>query len=176
MKTLEYLVVFFAMFLLSCRPDNQAEQASVQVWSKEHSIDYNSEVNEREQLIISAFLKHHSYLKMDTTSSGLRYMIYKKNEGVRAKSGSNVSVKLKIELVPEGRICYQTDSISGFELLKIGSSELESGIQEGIKLMREGEQAKFILPSYLGHGLLGDRYTIPPQAILYVDVKLIEIK
>ncbi|MBM3417837.1 MAG: hypothetical protein FJY17_02810 [Bacteroidetes bacterium] len=95
---------------------------------------------------------------------------------MRAKSGSNVSVKLKIELVPEGRICYQTDSISGFELLKIGSSELESGIQEGIKLMREGEQAKFILPSYLGHGLLGDRYTIPPQAILYVDVKLIEIK
>ncbi|MFM7473966.1 MAG: FKBP-type peptidyl-prolyl cis-trans isomerase [Crocinitomicaceae bacterium] len=49
-------------------------------------------------------------------------------------------------------------------------------MQEGIKLMRVGEEAKFILPSYLGHGLLGDRYTIPPQAILYIDVKLLEIK
>jgi FKBP-type peptidyl-prolyl cis-trans isomerase len=42
--------------------------------------------------------------------------------------------------------------------------------------MRKGEAAKLILPSYLGHGLLGDRQSIPPQSILYIDLKLIELQ
>ncbi len=171
-------IVFFVLinlYLFSCRPDKKENEKSNQDWGKEHSVDFNREVNEREQLEISAFLKHHHYLKMDTTVSGLRYMIYKKSEGAKVKNGNEVSVRLKIERL-DGTVCYQTDTISGFELIKIGKSEVESGIQEGIKLMRVGEEAKFILPSYLGHGLLGDRYTIPPQAILYVDVKLLEIK
>ncbi len=163
------------LFLISCRPEKKEQEKTNEDWGKEHSVDFNQEINEREQLEISAFLKHHHYLNMDTTSSGLRYMIYKKNGGVKVKSGNEVSVQLKIERL-DGTLCYQTDTISGFELIKIGKSEVESGIQEGIKLMRVGEEAKFILPSYLGHGLLGDRYTIPPQAILYVDVKLLEIK
>jgi FKBP-type peptidyl-prolyl cis-trans isomerase len=112
---------------------------------------------------------------MDTTSSGLRYMIYNKTKGDKVKMGNEVSVNVKIERL-DGTICYQTDTISGKESILIGKSDVESGIQEGIRLMRLGEKAKFILPSYLGHGLLGDRYTIPPQAILYVDVKLLEIK
>lgn len=167
--------LFFVFFFFSCRPESSSSAKRNENWSDAHSVDFNQEINEREQLEISAFLKHHHYLKMDTTSSGLRYMIYKKNGGVKVKSGNEVSVQLKIERL-DGTLCYQTDTISGFELIKIGKSEVESGIQEGIKLMRVGEEAKLILPSYLGHGLLGDRYSIPPQAILYVDIKLLEIK
>ncbi|MBM3454856.1 MAG: hypothetical protein FJX80_06880 [Bacteroidetes bacterium] len=167
--------ILLALFV-SCRPDRGTEKSQTgQDWSKNHSVDFNREVNEREQLEISAFLKHHYYLKMQTSVSGLRYMIYKKSNGARVKSGADVSVKMKIERL-DGTLCYQTDSAQKEENIIIGKSHLESGIQEGIKLMRVGEQAKFILPSYLGHGLLGDRYTIPPQEILYVDVELIRIK
>jgi FKBP-type peptidyl-prolyl cis-trans isomerase len=168
--TLVCLLVVYA-----CRPDKTLEQDTTQEWGKEHSVDFNQEVNEREQLEIAAFLRHHHYLKMDTTASGLRYMIYKKSTENKVKTGDEVLVQIKIERL-DGAICYQTDSISGSEIIKIGKSEVESGIQEGLKLMRIGEQAKLILPSYLAHGLLGDRYTVPPQAILYVDIKLLNKK
>jgi len=42
--------------------------------------------------------------------------------------------------------------------------------------MKVGDRAKAILPSHLGHGLLGDRQKIPPQSILYIDVELIDLK
>ena len=170
---LSFLLI--SALLIACRPENQKKVEEKKDWGKEHSVDFNQELNAREQLEISAFLRHHNYLKMDTTSSGLRYMIYNKTKGDKVKMGNEVSVNVKIERL-DGTICYQTDTISGKESIMIGKSDVESGIQEGIRLMRLGEKAKFILPSYLGHGLLGDRYTIPPQAILYVDVKLLEIK
>jgi FKBP-type peptidyl-prolyl cis-trans isomerase len=42
--------------------------------------------------------------------------------------------------------------------------------------MKKGDQAKLILPSYLAHGLLGDRQKIPPQSVLFIDLELVELK
>lgn len=175
MKFLPLFLLLIFFISVSCRPEIKKETDTTSEWSKEHSVDYNREVNEREQLDILVFLKQHPALNMDTSSSGLRYMIYKKTEGRKVKSGDNVSVHLKIELL-NGTLCYETDSSEQFEYIKVGKSEVESGIQEGLKLMRIGERAKLILPSYLGHGLLGDRFTIPPQSILYIDLIVNEIK
>ncbi len=55
-------------------------------------------------------------------------------------------------------------------------SEKETGVHEALRYMKKGDRAKLILPSYLGHGLLGDRESIPPQSILYIDLELVEIK
>jgi FKBP-type peptidyl-prolyl cis-trans isomerase len=41
--------------------------------------------------------------------------------------------------------------------------------------MNKGDKAKFILPSHLGYGLMGDEVKIPSHAILVCDVSLIEI-
>ena len=84
------------------------------------------------------------------------------------------NVKLKIELL-DGRVCYETEK-DEIERLVIAKSEKESGIHEALLLMRKGDKAKLILPSYLGHGLLGDRMKIPPQSALYIDLQLIDIK
>jgi FKBP-type peptidyl-prolyl cis-trans isomerase len=42
--------------------------------------------------------------------------------------------------------------------------------------MRKGEKAKFILPSHLAHGLVGDLQKIPPLSILVLDVELIDLQ
>jgi len=39
--------------------------------------------------------------------------------------------------------------------------------------MKPGDKSKVIIPSYLGHGLLGDSKRIPPQSILLIDVELL---
>jgi FKBP-type peptidyl-prolyl cis-trans isomerase len=53
---------------------------------------------------------------------------------------------------------------------------VESGIHEGIKLMRVGEKSKLVFPSHLAHGLVGDLKDIPPLSPLVVDIELIELQ
>jgi FKBP-type peptidyl-prolyl cis-trans isomerase len=113
---------------------------------------------------------------MQQTESGLRYMIYEKgaqNQAL-AKDGQQALVRLKIGLL-DGTICYQTKP-EEIERITIARSEKESGIHEALLCMRIGDKAKLILPSYLGHGLLGDRIKIPPQSILYIDIQLLALQ
>jgi FKBP-type peptidyl-prolyl cis-trans isomerase len=167
------IIVLFS--LLSCRAEKSKENIDTQSWSDDHSVDFNQEVNEREQIQIRLFLEHYKSLKMTLTESGLRYMIYKNGDGeVLAKTGQFVNVRMKMELL-DGTICYETPAAETDKFV-LEKSENESGIHEALRLMKKGDHSKLILPSYLGHGLLGDRDKIPPQSILYVDLELVDIK
>ena len=167
---------FLLLFLVSCRAE-KSKEASSKKWGTEHSVDFNQELNAREEIKIKLFLAHHRELKMDTvvSSSGLRFMKYVHGSGeVLGKVGQEAVVRLKIELL-DGRVCYETAE-GEIERIVIAKSEKESGIHEALQLMTKGDKVKLILPSYLGHGLLGDRMKIPPQSILYIDLQLIDLK
>jgi len=43
-------------------------------------------------------------------------------------------------------------------------------------LMNKGAKAKFILPSHLAHGLLGDENKIPSNATVIYDIELLDFK
>jgi FKBP-type peptidyl-prolyl cis-trans isomerase len=72
----------------------------------------------------------------------------------------------------DGTSCYKTNS-DEFEEFVIDKSDIESGVQEGIKKMRVGDKAKLIIPSHLAHGLIGDMDKIPPLTVIVVDIHLI---
>ncbi|MDP4282734.1 MAG: FKBP-type peptidyl-prolyl cis-trans isomerase, partial [Bacteroidota bacterium] len=74
-----------------------------------------------------------------------------------------------------GNICYD-NSKGDLRKIKAGHMESERGLEEGILLMRQGDRGKFIVPSHLAFGLLGDQKKIPPGAALVYDVELVEIK
>ncbi len=175
-KSVLYLGYSLAVLVLfACRrPTPPAAQQ--QKWGTSHSVDFNQELSVRENLKINTFLAHYTALQMQETNSGLRYMIYDKapKNTPMAKDGQQALVQLKISLL-DGTICYQTKP-DEIERITIAHSEKESGIHEALQLLRIGDKAKLILPSYLGHGLLGDRMKIPPQSILYIDIQLIELQ
>ena len=144
-------------------------------WSKQHSISYNQEINEREAIQIALFLDHHQEYKMTETETGLRYMIYKDSAGnTNPKIGQEVWLDLTIKLL-DGTTCYTSDD-SEDEVFIVDKSDKESGLNEIVKLLTVGDKAKIILPSHLAHGLLGDFDKIPPQSILLIDVQLNKIK
>jgi FKBP-type peptidyl-prolyl cis-trans isomerase len=174
MKTFLQILIISILFN-SCRPAKKTDSESQSNWSKNHSVDFNQELNEREQIQIRLFLEHNKSLKMNLTNTGLRYMIYQQGSGDSlAKSGQYVHTRLKVSLL-DGRICYETPK-KETENFVLDKSEKETGVHEALRYMKKGDRAKLILPSYLGHGLLGDRESIPPQSILYIDLELVEIK
>jgi FKBP-type peptidyl-prolyl cis-trans isomerase FkpA len=133
----------------------------------------NKEFAIEEELEINLFLARKPEWKMSKTGTGLRYFIYQNGEGESAQVDDYVDVEYSITLL-DGTECYATkkDEVEEF---KVDKAQVESGIQEGVKLMREGDKAILIVPSHLAHGIVGDMSKIPPLSTLLVDIELVKI-
>ena len=92
-----------------------------------------------------------------------------------AKDGDNVSV------VYNCVVFEQSDVISNNLLIdtisfKIGYSKQMKGFNYAVKLLKVGDKAKIIIPSYLGFGMSGYGKSVPPYSTLLLNVKLLNIK
>jgi FKBP-type peptidyl-prolyl cis-trans isomerase len=74
----------------------------------------------------------------------------------------------------DGTQVYSSDS-TGAITFQVGKSEIASGLQEGVKLMKEGDKAIFILPSHLAYGLSGDGDQIKYYEALVIDAELLNV-
>ena len=168
------ILLYLLIGVISACSSGGEEQPIDIDWNKEKSTDLNKNLAEEEEIQIKLFLAHHTDWKMQETGTGLKYFVYKQSEGDSARVGQIAQVELSVKLL-DGKEVYKTadDEIEEFVIDK---SQLESGIHEGIKKMRVGEKAKLIIPSHLGHGLVGDFDKVPPLAVLVVDVHLIKVK
>lgn len=171
---MKQLINFFlcSLILTSCG-EQETENLPDVNWSKEKSTELNKELAVREQIDIKLYLDRHPNWNMTETGSGLYFYKYENGSGEEAKSRRLVQVQFEIQLL-DGTTCYKTDS-DEVEEFKIDHSHVESGVQEAIKLMREGDKAKLIIPSHLAHGLTGDYNKIPPLTTLVVDLQLYKI-
>ena len=163
---------FFLILIQSCKEETE-KVSSKNEWTDSTSVGFNKDRIKEEELQINLFLSHHSDLQLQPSGSGLRYQILKSSNGIKAESGDSVDVLMKINLL-DGTLCYRTDS-SEVDQFLVDKSQVESGIQEGIKLMKEGEKAVLILPSNLAHGLLGDFEKIPPMSPIVVNLELVKV-
>lgn len=167
------LVFCIAFLFSSCSDENEDKDKNIQ-WSKEKSSNFAKEMAIEEEIDIKLFLEQHKDWEMTKTGTGLQYYIYKNGEGDSAKVNQLAMIKYKIQLL-DGTVCHETPK-GEVERFIIDHSDVETGIQEGIKKMREGDNAKFIIPSHLAHGLVGDLDKIPPLNPIVVDVQLIELR
>ena len=169
LKVYPLLILF--IIALSCNQKQEETEQEIP-WNTEKSTQFNKDITIEEDLRIKMFIESRNW-KTVKTGSGLRYYIYQHGTGIQAMPGMDAEVKFKIHLL-DGTLCYQTDSLET-EIFKIDHSEVESGVQEGIKKMRVGDRAKLIIPSHLGHGLTGDMNKIPPLNTIVVDLELISL-
>lgn len=157
--------------LYSCSGDSEVEKPIK--WSTEQSTTMNKQFSAEEEVDINLFLSRKQEWNMTKTGSGLRYFIYENGAGEKALPEEYVDVEYTITLL-DGTECYTTakDEVEEF---KVDKAQVESGIQEGIKQMRQGDKAILVIPSHLAHGIVGDMSKIPPLSTLIVDITLVKI-
>ena len=165
--------MIFVLFMMGCA-NSEVPAAEDVSWSNDESTDLNKELAIREKIDIRLFLDRHSDWKMQETGTGLYFYKYEEGKGESAKSRNVVQVQFDISLL-DGTKCYSTGADDVVEEFVIDHSDIESGVQEGIKMMREGDKAKLIVPSHLAHGLVGDFDKIPPLTPIVVDIQLYKI-
>ncbi len=156
--------------LFSCKTKQKEEIK----WNKEKSTTLGKELAMEEDIAIKLFMDQHNKLTFESTGSGLRIAYVKKGDGPKAVSGMMAEVRFKISLL-DGTDCYQSD-LDRNDFFKIDKEDIETGIQEGIKLMQVGDKCKMIVPSHLAHGLVGDMDKIPPLSVLIIDIELISLQ
>lgn len=168
--------VYIALILVfsSCGEDEQPAKKGPMDWDAHKSSEFNRGLADREKRDIKLFLEMRPEWQMKETGSGLRIWIYEHGTGAMPMPEEFAEIEYEITLL-NGDFCYKTEE-DEYEEVRVDHSDVESGVQEAMKLMRVGDRAKLILPSHLGHGLLGDLDKIPPLKSLVIDLKLIGIK
>jgi FKBP-type peptidyl-prolyl cis-trans isomerase FkpA len=139
---------------------------------KEPLIKANQEVARTENEQIEDFVRRHHW-NMETTKTGLRFMITKKGIGLNAQEGRTVKLSYSLSLL-NGDTVY-TALNDGPIIFQVGKGQVITGLEEAILLLKVGDHAKFIIPSHLAYGLIGDQKKIRQKASLVYDIEFISM-
>jgi FKBP-type peptidyl-prolyl cis-trans isomerase FkpA len=120
--------------------------------------------------------------KIDSTASGLYYIVQKVGTGEYVQVGDSVTVKYAGMLL-DGTV-FDSSSKTGvkgtFKFLHKAPSDptrtLLQGWEEGIGLLRKGGNDIFLIPSAKAYGAVGNPPTIPPYTPLLFVIEVLDIK
>ncbi len=112
--------------------------------------------------------------KIQTTKSGLKYVIVKQGIGPKAAAGDVVTVDYSGFLLDGKKFDSSVDRGKPFNF-KLGMHQVIPGWDEGIQLLNKGAKAVLIIPPALAYGsrAMGK---IPANSTLVFDVELLNIK
>ncbi len=139
---------------------------------KESLVKVNRYMVNTETKEIENYIARHE-LDVTETGSGLKYQIIRHGTGEKATRGKTVTLNYKLKLIT-GDIIYSSEK-DGPKVFKVGHGGVETGLEEAILNMRVGDEAIIIIPSHLGHGLLGDRKKIPQRSTIIYEIEFTNI-
>lgn len=169
------LIFIFCSGLISCsEPENKNGNIPLTTKElKEPLIKSNKYLTRSEKEDIDDFVKRYGW-ELESTGTGLLYQIDERGSGKKIQYGNIVKANYQVKLL-SGEKVYDSEQ-DGILEFKVGKGGVPAGIEEGIIMLRLHDRAKFILPSHLAYGLLGDSYRIPPRSVLVYEMEIVEIK
>jgi FKBP-type peptidyl-prolyl cis-trans isomerase FkpA len=166
------VILFLLVSLISCRekPGNTINNSKP---GKNEMVDLNKYLIQKDKERIKNYIERKN-LKMNESSTGLWYQIMKEGNGKVFTDNDKVVMDYECLLL-DGTKCYSSKDLGPKELI-LGRSEMEPGLNEGLRLLRPGAEAIFIIPPFLAYGLIGDRKMIPSRAVIVYNVRILRAK
>lgn len=169
------IILIFSILLISCSSP-EARKPIVRKTSSfmNESIERNKMLNKAENTILLQRIKSdtlHSYINSE---SGFWYYydLSVSQESYTPKRGDEVFYKHEIKDL-SGVVIYSEEEM-GTKSYLIDKEELITGLQDGLKIMKEGEKVTFMFPSYKAYGYAGLDKVESNQPLIY-SVQLLKI-
>ena len=124
--------------------------------------------NLSEEFINKYCAKH----EVNRTSSGLIYRVIDEAEGQKPDDFDSVKVHQRI-LLADGSVIADTYKTGIPD--KFSVAEAIPGLKEGLQLMALNARYEFVIPADLAWGKRGNSQRIGPNAVLIMNVRLLEI-
>ncbi len=139
------------------------------------SIKLNKQINAIQDVAIKYYIAQDSVNDYLSSSDGFRYAyIYQiKEDGKKPRIDDEVFFEYEISDLANN-VLYSKEELGKNRYL-IDKEDVESGLQNGLKLMKENEEVKFIFPSFKAFGFSGDQEKIGINQPLVYKVKLNKI-
>jgi FKBP-type peptidyl-prolyl cis-trans isomerase FkpA len=136
-------------------------------------LDVIEDPEEHEQNLLDQYLEAND-ITVEPTSTGLYYIELVEGSGELPESDSEVAIHYRGTLL-DGRVFDQSDGTPA--TFHLDSPYIIPGVLEGIRKMRNGGKARFIIPWDLAYGSQGSQEgLIPPYTTLVFDIELTGIK
>jgi len=138
---------------------------------KKEMVDINRYFVQKDRERIESYIVRKN-LKMRESPSGLWYSVLKEGTGNYFTDNDKVVFEYEVTLL-DGTICYSSKENGPKEVI-IGKSVIESGLNQGLRMLKPGGEAIFIIPPFLAFGLTGDGNKIPSRSVIiyYISSKI----
>ena len=139
------------------------------------SVKLNKKINAVEEKAIKYYIAQDSLSDYYNSPSGFwyKYLIQIDEIDQIPNIGDEVEFEYEISDLLDN-IIYSNESL-GVQKYSIDKENIESGIQNGLKLMKENEEIVFLFPSFSAFGFSGDNEKIGIKQPLIYKVKLNKI-
>ncbi len=161
-------VIIFAL-TIACHTKKDVP-ANASPPGKEEMVDLNRYLVQKDREIIGNYIERKG-LKMTESPTGFWYMIENGGSGNLFKDNDIIKMNYDCSLL-DGTKCYSSGTLGPKEII-LGKSEVEQGMNEGLRLLKPGARAVFILPPFLAYGFVGDGKKIPPRSIIIYEVSIL---
>jgi FKBP-type peptidyl-prolyl cis-trans isomerase len=166
------LIVFLAASLVSCK-EKPGTIINNSKPGKNEMADLNKYLVQKDRERIKNYIERKS-LRMNESPTGLWYQIINEGDGKPFSNNDKVVMDYECSLL-DGTKCYSSKDLGPKDVV-LGRSEMEPGLNEGLRLLKPGAEAIFIIPPFLAYGLIGDRKMIPPRAVIVYNVNILHAK
>lgn len=133
--------------------------------------DVNRYLIQKDRERVLSFIERKG-LNMTESLSGLWYQIIRTGEGDFLKESVKIVMEYECYLL-DGTKCYSSEDTGPKEIV-LDRTGIEPGLYEGLRLLKPGAEAIFILPPFLAHGLRGDGNMIPPRSVIVYKVNIVQ--
>ncbi len=165
------LLIIISLLFSACN-NRQEGTVSQEKPGKEEMADLNRYLVQKDKERILNYAERKN-LRLSESSTGLWYQIIDEGrEGSHFSDDDRIIFDYECSLL-DGTECYSSETLGPKEII-LGRSNIESGLNEGLRMLRPGSEAIFILPPFLAYGLVGDGKSIPPRTVIVYRIKITE--
>jgi len=172
MKIIKFLLFIFLWNICSCneiqprKPLNKTENSFFK-----SSIKRNIKIRLKEENFFKEIIKN-SQKKFYYSNSGFWYSYINKTDNKKPITGDRVIFSYEIYDI-YGNIIYNKNFLQNVNYA-IDKDDILPALREGVKVLSEGETAKFLFPSFLCYGYMGDFNKIGINQPLIIIINLLK--
>jgi FKBP-type peptidyl-prolyl cis-trans isomerase FkpA len=165
------ILVFALLAMLPVSCGRGTGKGNIQVRpGKKEMAELNKYLVQKDRERIENYLERKN-LKMTESPAGFWYLIKSEGEGDYFIDNDRIVIDYDCSLL-DGTRCYSSDEL-GPKVIILGKSEVEAGLDLGLRMLKPRGEAIFILPPFLAFGLRGDGKKIPSRGIIVYNVQIV---
>ena len=172
MQIIKTVILITLLSLVSCGQKQGNNPVSSRP-GKNEMADLNRYLVQKDRERIKNYIERKN-LNMAESKTGLWYQIIKEGTGKNFSENDKIVMNYECSLL-DGTKCYSSNDLGPKEVV-LGRSEMEQGMNEGLRLLKPGAEAIFIIPPFLAYGFVGDRKMIPSRAVIVYNVNILQAK